>query len=170
MTDRPPPRERNITPYAPFDSRPKIAAAQPTRAPAEPFEGLPSIPRGPRMPTGFGELPHALGAPHDTDPAELQDAELGDDDKTPSDPESPYEMIIRKLNKVERAVQDSNKGHRRCYQLLLDLNDKLDNEKAERKKLAREVRDLKLANRWVPRLAWLVTTAIAVLALLRTYR
>lgn len=166
MTDRPPPRERNITPYALFDSRPKIAAAQPTRAPVEPFEGLPSIPRGPRMPTGFGELPHALGAQRDTDPAELQDAELGDNDQTPTDPESPTEMILRKLTKLEREVRDSKTSNGRIYDLLVKIHAEQQADKRERRAIKRRLLAVELRDRWLP---W-VAIALSALALLRTFR
>lgn len=172
MTDRPPPRERNITPFEPFDGRPKVAADKPTRTPVDPFEGIPRLlPRDPKVPAGFEAPNQDLRT---TEPimgqAEAARALLDEQEHTPPDGPLAIRAVFKQLQEFKGEFAEM-KGHCRdaansALQTLAAVQAVASRQEA----FDRRLTALELADRWVPRFAWLVTTAIAVLALLRTYR
>lgn len=137
-----------MTPFAPFDSA--------------------SIPKAPRVPSDIDELQRKDIAERDTDQSPMIDEA---DEKTPAVPaESTLDMVLRRLGEVEAVTQDSKKMQQRIYDLLLKIDS--DNKRARRRHaaLARRVTTLEVTRHWVPALAWLATTLIALIALFRTYR
>lgn len=147
--------EYPVTPFAPFDSRPKIEVAKPTRAPADPFEGIPRL----RSPSNLGEV------------ADRIDRELRDTDTEDLTPAArPFEIRVeQRLKKLEelaekhsRELESIRSSSRDAAQHALDTHDLV-------KAMAERQRAFELERKWVPRLAWLFTTAIALLALYRTY-
>jgi hypothetical protein len=144
-------RPRAITPLAAFDTRPKLTVA-------DPFDGvpLPSL----RRPSNMGEVAERIERElRDTDTEELTPAARPFEIRVEQRLEK-LENLARKhgaeLEAIKKSSQDTAQHALDTHALVKDLVDRQ--------------RTLELETRWVPRLAWLVTTAIAVLALLRTYR
>jgi len=136
---------RAMTAYEPFDSRPKLHAVPPV---ADPLEGVPRL----RAPSNVGE-------PRDTDADELTPAER------------PFEIrVMERLSKLEQSHRKQGdditlikKSGRKAAQLALETHNLV-------KAIDSRQRAYDLERRWVPYLVWLVVAAIAVIALIRTYR
>jgi len=156
-------KSRPITPYAPFDSRPKIPAAKPTRAPVDPFEGLPSlrspaIPRAPRLP---GETAALLRQDEiQTDPAPPLLAESGEhplpeSEKTPL--ESPYSLkkVSEKLDAVLEASLAAANESIATRDVVRTLTEAL-------QALARRVTALEVSGRWAP----LIISSVAIVGMI----
>jgi hypothetical protein len=156
--------ERAITPFEPFDSRPKIAAAKSI----DPLAGVARLfPRDARVPRNALEIERQRleRASRDTEPSDL----LGEDDNTPA--ARPFEIRVeQRLSKLEKLAQkhDSQlkavrRSSRRAAQHSLDTHTLV-------KDLSVQMRRFELENKWMPLLAWLVIAGIAVFALIRTYQ
>lgn len=159
-------RERSITPYAPFDARPKAAAQNPTRAPVDPFEGLPrlhdQIPRAPRLP---GDTARLLRREQDeiaTDPAPPLQAESGEyplseSEKTPL--ESPYSLknVSKKLDDILEVVTlNANET--------VSLRGEVRSFRTELQQLTKRVISLEVTQRWAPLLLGAVALVVSLWA------
>ncbi len=136
------------------------------------------LPRDPRLPSDVNDLMRPDVEARDTVPAitESGEDEVSDkfDEETPPDGPFAVRTMIKEL-RYFRAGFEEMKTHCRASaensfatsEAVRALN--LEMQEMKKEHNARIVR-LELADRWVPRLAWLVTTAIAVIALLRTFK
>ncbi len=163
-SDRPGDHERAMTPFEPFDSRPKIASARAV----DPLAGVARLfPRDPRTPLNVSEIERLRleRAGRDTEPSEL----FGDEDKTPA--ARPFEIRVERelkdlrsdVSALQADVSAIKQSSRETAQHTVDMYELV--KAINRRQLAFE-----LERRWVPAVAYLVTTAIALLALIRTYR
>ena len=149
--------DRPVTPFTPFDSRPRLEVAK--SVPVDPFESLPRIPRAPRTPSGISGV--------DTEPAPPLTSEEAE--QTPA--ESPFSMrVMRRFDKLERAIEKVDGHSSIAANAALEAVAAVRLLTVELDQLKRRMTAYEVANQWVPRLAWVATTAIAVLALWRTYR
>lgn len=124
------------------------------------------IPRAPRIPSDLAP------ATRDTEPITGQPADMHDetDENTPPDGPFAIRQVLKKLEKFDAGFNEM-RGHCRvtadCSLETLSAVQSLTGKLAA---LEKRVRAIELADRWVPRLAWLFTTIIAVIALLRTFK
>jgi len=153
-SDHPAEPERAITPFHKFDSSSKFAAAKSV----DPLAGVARLfPRDPKSPSEFERLRQERAA-RDTEPTGL----LGDDDNTPA--QRPFEIRVeRELKELRGDVDAIKQTSREAAQHALDTYELV-------KAIDKRQRAFELERRWVPAVAWLVTTAIALMALIRTYR
>ncbi len=143
MVDPKLPRVRSITPFAPFDARPKAATSEP----ADPFA---AIPRQPRLPSGVRPADTDY---RDTDPSDLTSGahEVHESDKTPL--EAPYSLkaVSQKLDEVlaaSRAAANESIATRGEVKTLTDAL----------QALARRVTALEVSGRWAP----LIISSVAI--------
>ena|GEM_PF-2127280 len=160
---------RAMTPYEGFGSSSKMAAAKP-----EPIDHLAAVarlfPRDPKTPPTVNEYERQR-AERDTDRIEHFDTA----DQTPA--QRPFEIRVeQRLDDVEKRLgqlEESDKkkiadlaiikkSSQDMAQLTLETHELV-------KAIAKSQRDLEFERKWVPAAAWLVTTVIAVVALLRTF-
>ncbi len=144
--------DRPITPYKPFDSRPKLLVAEPV----DPFTGLPRIPRAGRMPSDVGEL-------GDTDP-ESRDTEL-----TPPDGPFAIRKVLKKLEKIENGFEEMRNLCRSSASNSMQMLATVQALAGQVDALKRRMDGYEVANRWMPRIVMAVTFAMAAVALARTY-
>jgi len=137
--------DRAITPMESFDSRPKLQIA-------EAVAGVTRL----RPLSNLGQADHEI---RDTDHDELTPAER------------PFEIrVMERLTKLEESDRKRGedltiikKSSRKAAQLSIETNELV-------KAIDRRQRAYDLERRWVPYVALLVIGAIAVLALIRTFR
>jgi hypothetical protein len=141
------PKDRPVTPFAPFDARPKVSAS----GPVDPFSG---IPRAPRMPSG---IEPAATEYRDTDPTDLTsgDHEVPESAKTPL--ESPYSLkaVSHKLDEVLVSARSAANESIATRGELRTLTEAL-------QALARRVTALEVSGRWAP----LIISSIAIIGML----
>ena len=141
--------DRPVTPFAAFDSRPRLEVA----------DELPRIPRSPRAPSNVGGVDTEPAPPLTTEAAELTPAE------------SPFSIrVMRRFDKLEKVIEKVDGHSSIAANAALEAVAAVRLLTAELDALKRRMTAYEVASRWLPRLAWFATTAIAVLALWRTYR
>lgn len=152
---------RSMTPLAEWDSRPKLATAKSI----DPLAGVARLfPRDPRSPSEFERLRQER-ASRDTEPSDL----LGDEDNTPA--ARPFEIRVERelkdlrsdVSVVQADVAAIKATSREAAQHAIEMHELV-------KRMDKRQQAFELEHKWVPRLAWLATTLIALWALLRTYR
>lgn len=141
-------------PSVPFDARPR-ASSEPKIAAADPLEGVPRL----RAVSNLGDFAAQLDrASRDTEPTDL----LGDDEKTPAD--RPFEIRVeRELRDLRRDVDAIKKSSLAAAQHAVDTY-------ALVKEIDRRQRAYDVERRWIPWAFRVATFALALWALLRTYR
>lgn len=157
-SDRPAEPERAITPFAPFDSRPKLSVARSV----DPLADVPRLfPRDPKSPSEFERLRQERAA-RDTEPSDL----LDDEDKTPA--ARPFEVRVeRDLKELKAAVRDMKKHCQAAAEHSLAAAELVRGLRLEMQKQQEEndrrLRRLELDRFWIPRI---VSTAALVVSLL----
>lgn len=146
MSDSKLPRARSITPYAPFDARPKAAPSEPV----DPFAG---IPRQPRLPSGVRPADSA----YDTDVSDLMGEPDLHDSENNTPLESPYSLkaVSKKLDEVLSASKAAANESIATRAEVKTLADAL-------QALARRVTALEVSGRWAP----LIISSIAIVGML----
>ena len=146
-SDHPAEPERAMTPYEKWDSRPKIAAA-------DPLEGIPRLRSVPNLGDFAAQLERAS---RDTEPSDL----LGDDDNTPA--QRPFEIRVeRELKELRADVDAIKRSSREAAQHAVDTYELV--KAIDSRQRSREV------ERALSAVAWAVNFVLVCWALLRTYR
>lgn len=151
--------DRPMTPFD-YSSSGKLLAARPTTGPIDPFAGLPRIPRSPRVPTDVGK--------RDTEPVSA--APTSHDELTPPDGPFGIRQVLKKLGEFDVRFQKMEALCQRAADCSMETRQLVSAMTGQINAINRRVTILEAADRWVPAAAWLITTVIALWALLRTYR
>ena len=168
-SDHPAEPERAITPFHKFDSSSKFAAAKSV----DPLAGVARLfPRDPKSPSEFERL-RIERAAMPTDPSPPP----GPDDTPIRHVLSPMDQLCLDVSEMRDQFKDFQRGFSEVKTHCRDAANNSIQMLSSVEKLTGKVESLdkrmtaiELSERWIPRLAWLVTFLIAVFALSRTYR
>ena len=139
---------------------------------------VPTLPHDPLVPHDMGEMLQCDAENRDTErvPSESGENEVSEkfDEETPPDGPFAVRALLKEMKEFKESFTKDfaeMKGH--CQAAADNSLSTLATVQSLAKlytALERRVTAIELADRWVPRLAWLITTVIALVALLRTFK